>query len=67
MAKAEGSKEVERKLKLEGFAFQRQNGSHMVFRHPDGRTAIVPAGRKALPTGTLRSIYKQANLPWPPK
>jgi len=29
-------------LESKGFVFSRQKGSHMFFRHPDGRTATVP-------------------------
>lgn len=25
-----------------GFEFKRQEGSHMFFRHPDGRTTVIP-------------------------
>ena len=29
-------------LKKLGFEFKRQQGSHMFFEHPDGRTTVVP-------------------------
>lgn len=67
MAKVESSKDVQRKLEAAGFALVRQTGSHLMYRHPDGRKTVVPAGRKALPTGTQRSIYRQAQLKWPPE
>jgi len=35
-------KEVIRILNKLGFQFVRQEGSHMFFEHPDGRTTIIP-------------------------
>lgn len=35
-------KEVIRILDKLGFKFIRQEGSHMFFEHPDGRTTIIP-------------------------
>ena len=29
-------------LKKLGFEFKRQEGSHMFFEHPDGRTTVIP-------------------------
>jgi predicted RNA binding protein YcfA (HicA-like mRNA interferase family) len=66
MPKSLGSRDVRRLLEQAGFVLQRQSGSHMVFRHSDGRVVIVPEGRRELPVGTLRSIWRQANFKWPP-
>jgi predicted RNA binding protein YcfA (HicA-like mRNA interferase family) len=66
MPKSLGSRDVRRLLEQAGFVLQRQSGSHMVFRHSDGRVGIVPEGRRELPVGTLRSIWRQANFKWPP-
>lgn len=43
-----------------GFEFQRQRGSHVIFRHPDGRTVVVPnhLGEK-LDRSLLRKIVKK--------
>ncbi len=34
--------ELSKILKKLGFELIRQEGSHMFFRHPDGRTTVVP-------------------------
>lgn len=49
-------------LESHGFEFQRSKGSHYLFRHPDGRRAVVPFHNKDLKTGTLKAILKQAKL-----
>jgi len=36
------AKEVSKVLQELGFGFKRQQGSHMFFEHPDGRTTIIP-------------------------
>lgn len=43
-----------------GFELQRQRGSHMIFRHPDGRTVVVPNHpSEKLDRGLLRKIVKK--------
>jgi len=40
-------------------------GSHCQFKHPSKPGKItVPHPRRDLPEGTLRSIFRQAGLPW---
>ena len=34
--------ELTKILKKLGFVFIRQEGSHMFFEHPDGRTTVIP-------------------------
>ena len=34
--------ELAKILKKLGFVFIRQEGSHMFFEHPDGRTTVIP-------------------------
>lgn len=48
----------------ESFGFVRvgTRGSHVKLRHADGRTAIVPLGKKDIPTGTMASILRQAKI-----
>ena len=36
------AKELSKILEKIGFEFSRQKGSHMFFRHPDGRTTVIP-------------------------
>lgn len=55
------SKEVIRRLERDGWVHVRTNGSHYQFKHPEKPgTITVPHPRKDIPTGTLKSIYKQA-------
>ncbi len=49
-------------LKL-GFEPVRQRGSHVFYRHPDGRATSVPNhGAKDLNTPLVRSILRDINL-----
>ena len=34
--------ELAKIFKKLGFVFKRQEGSHMFFQHPDGRTTVIP-------------------------
>ena len=36
------AKEVIKAINKMGFKFDRQRGSHMFFRHEDGRTTVIP-------------------------
>ena len=36
------AKELAKILEKLGFEFKRQEGSHMFFEHPDGRTTVIP-------------------------
>ncbi|MFG0268019.1 MAG: type II toxin-antitoxin system HicA family toxin [Rhodopirellula sp. JB055] len=57
------AREVLRKLKNFGFEKDRQRGSHIVVRHPDGRSTTVPDhGNKPLRRGTLRAVIKQSGV-----
>ena len=51
-------------LKANGFEQKRRRGSHVFFRHPDGRTAVVPlhAGED-LGRGIVSKILKDAEIP----
>jgi predicted RNA binding protein YcfA (HicA-like mRNA interferase family) len=56
------AREVLARLQRAGFAVKRQSGAHVVLRHPDGRQTYVAMHTKDVPTGTFRSILKQARL-----
>jgi predicted RNA binding protein YcfA (HicA-like mRNA interferase family) len=56
------AKEVLRKLQHAGFEVRRQSGSHVVLRHSDGRQTYVPMHTGDVPSGTFRSILKQAGI-----
>ncbi len=52
-----------RVLETLGFELVRQKGSHMFYRHPDGRATVVPyhAGED-LGRGLMRSILRDIKL-----
>ena len=57
------ARRVIRFLQALGFEQLRQRGSHCFFKHPDGRTAVVPVHRgEDLGRGLLRSILRDADV-----
>ena len=43
-----------------GFELKRRKGSHMFFRHPDGRTTVVPChSKEKIDTGLLNKIIRK--------
>lgn len=53
------AKDLTKVLARLGFQMQRQKGSHMFFRHPDGRTTLVPHHPgEELDRGLLAKIIK---------
>ena len=57
------SREVARVLRKSGFRAVRQKGSHMFFKHPDGRFTLVPAhGSADIDRGLLRQILKEVGI-----
>ena len=56
------ARDVIRALKRLGFEEIRSKGSHMFFRHPDGRTTLVPRhGAEDIGKGLLRCILREVN------
>lgn len=53
------SKRIVKRLLADGFELVGIKGSHHKFRK-DGRTVIVPHPKKDLPSGTAKSIARQA-------
>jgi predicted RNA binding protein YcfA (HicA-like mRNA interferase family) len=54
---------MDRLLKKEGFARVRQRGSHVFYRHPDGRTTTVPHHKgRDLAVPLVRSILADIRL-----
>jgi len=45
-----------------GFCLDHWKGRHAILYHPDGRHLSVPAGRKELKRGTLRTLIRKADL-----
>lgn len=57
------SREVIKRLKADGWAKVRQEGSHIQFRHETKPgTVTVPHPESDLAIGTLKSIEKQSGL-----
>lgn len=56
--------ELMRALKHDGWERVRQNGSHMILKHPTkpGRVTVPMHTNKTLRLQTLESILEQANL-----
>ena len=53
------AKELIKVVEKLGFVFERQRGSHMIFKHPDGRMTVIPypVGEELGP-GLLNQILK---------
>ena len=61
MTRLPSSKKVVDVLSKHGFLFVSQRGSHQ--KYTNGiKTAIIPAPKKEIPVGTLRSISRQAGI-----
>ena len=57
------SREVIRKLKRDGWYEANQAGSQKQFKHPTKKGRVtVPYPNRDIPTGTLKSIEKQAGI-----
>ncbi len=54
-------------LRKDGWILKAQKGSHAHYVHPvkSGKVTL-PMRRGDLAKGTLRSIFRQADWPWPP-
>ena len=53
------AKEIIKILIKLGFTCKRQQGSHMFFEHPDGRTTVIPNhGGEDIDRGLLSKIIK---------
>lgn len=54
---------MEKLLFYLGFIIKRQKGSHVFYRHPDGRYTTIPHhGHKDLSRSLLRAILRQINI-----
>lgn len=49
-------------LLRQGFFVDRQKGSHLILRHPDGRLTVIPSHPRDLPPGTLKGILNDIDL-----
>lgn len=57
-------REIVRILEQDGWRQVRQTGGHRQFRHPTKRGTVTVAGKRNIdvPRGTLKSIFRQADL-----
>ncbi len=57
-------KDVIRLIETDGWYQVRQKGSHRQFKHPTKQGTVTVAGKPSVdvPTGTLKSIYRQAKI-----
>ncbi len=57
-------KEVAKVIEKHGFVYSHTTGSHMVFKHPDGRKTTIPyhAGEEIGPGLLLKIIKKDLNM-----
>ena len=61
MTKLPSSEKVLRVLLQHGFIFKSQKGSHQKYTN-GSRIVILPAKRKEIPIGTLKSISRQSGI-----
>ena len=54
--------QVRKVLEKEGWTFQRQNGSHMVFTKVESIVTIAVPRHRELAIGTLRRILRDAGI-----
>jgi predicted RNA binding protein YcfA (HicA-like mRNA interferase family) len=60
-------RDVIRLIEEHGWEFQRQRGSHRIYRHPERPGIVTVAGKPGgdVPAGTLANILRQAGLRGP--
>jgi predicted RNA binding protein YcfA (HicA-like mRNA interferase family) len=66
MPKSLGSDDVQKRLLNDEWAIDRQRGSHRIFKK-GGVSISLPMGRKDLPRGLLRQLFRDAGWKWPPE
>jgi predicted RNA binding protein YcfA (HicA-like mRNA interferase family) len=62
MRKTIRPKQLIRIIQKLGFVRERTAGSHVHFRHSDGRWATIPVHNKEFKKGTLHAILKSLDL-----
>jgi predicted RNA binding protein YcfA (HicA-like mRNA interferase family) len=61
MTKLPSSEKIIKVLQSQGFNLKSQKGSHQKLSNGQ-RSVIVPAARKEIPIGTLKSISRQSGI-----
>jgi len=49
-------------LLLQGFVEKRQKGSHIIFKHTDGRSTLLPFHNEDLSRGLIRKILNDIEI-----
>jgi len=62
MPKLPSSQKIIKVLGKQGFVFISQKGSHLKYKNSGQLTVIIPADKKEIPIGTLKSIARQSHL-----
>jgi predicted RNA binding protein YcfA (HicA-like mRNA interferase family) len=57
-------RDVIRMIESDGWRYERQRGSHRIYKHPSKPDTVVVAGKRGddVPVGTLGNILRQAGL-----
>lgn len=55
-------KDLVKILKKLGFSQRDAEGSHVFFKHPDGKTTVIPIHNRELSKGLLRKILNDIQL-----
>lgn len=55
-------RDIEKVLAKLGFVSRPGKGSHVVYKHPDGRRTVVAGHRRPVRVGTLRAILRQIEI-----
>ena len=60
--KSSRPRDVERVVKQLGFLWSHGDGSHRVYKHPDGRRTTISFHSKDMKMGTLRGIIEDMGI-----
>ena len=55
-------RQIEKILVRLGFVPRSGKGSHIVYKHSDGRRTVVPGHNRPVRLGTLRAILRQSDI-----
>ena len=55
-------RDIEKILVKSGFIPRSGKGSHIVYKHPDGRRTVIPGHGRPVRIGTLRAILRQVDI-----
>jgi len=55
-------RQIQKVLIKFGFCCRKGKGSHLVFKHTDGRRTVVPVHNRPVRKGTLKAILNQSEI-----